>query len=85
MNQIAITFVTPSNQTVAFGYNPEFYENEQHQFEDIVRDLKNFKAHHEDENLTMICLAVWDESPDHSSGRLYQTIEELISEFKPKE
>lgn len=84
MNHIAITFVTPSNQTVAFGYNPDFYEDERHQFEDIVRDLENFKEKHESEQL-MICLAVWDESPDRSSGRLYQTIDELINEFKPKE
>lgn len=84
MNHIAITFITPDNQTVAFGYNPDFYESKQHQFEDIIRDLENFKERSEGKKL-LISVAFWNDDPKKSNGRLYQTIDELINEFKSKE
>lgn len=84
MNNIVITIVTDTNKIIASGYNPSFYETETQQFEDIVKDLKNIKKNLADEGL-FICVATWAGKKEESSGLVYETIDEVINEYKAKE
>ena len=84
MNNIIITIATDTNKIITSGYNPNFYESEAKQFEDVVKDLENIKKNLADEKL-FICAAFWNDDLKKSNGRLYQTIDELINEFKSKE
>ncbi len=84
MNNIIITIATDTNKIITSGYNPSFYETEAKQFEDVVKDLENIKKNLADEKL-FICVATWADKKENSSGLIYETIDELINDFKSKE